>query len=217
MQTPFLRGCFIESTQPLTLERYANRYPECNLVLKHNGTANHYLEQVKSLAQNVAAQRLLVPVQVRTLKQMQAQAEAISLLNDNIYVQIPIMTTGCYNYSLIETLLSEGVPVAVTGLVTRSMVTKLLADSSSETPLILMLNQATAYYDLIVCTAVTKLYPQAQLVMRVTELTTLIRDHSLALDGISLTPALLGSYQRLLTLPAGANCQLTDRQKVILK
>lgn len=216
MQTLNSTGIFIESSSPKVLQSYADRYPNCNLVLRWRGTSADYVNQVARLASQVPAQRLLVPLTASTPATMQAQAEELSLLGDNIYVLMPTMTAGRFNYALIRLLLTEGVPVAVTGLVTRQMVDSLLTGLASETSLLLMMDQATAYYDLIVSAAITKIYPQAQLVFKVTQLPAILTTLQLSLDGLLLSAPLFDLYQELTRMPHGAACRLADRQLQVL-
>lgn len=94
----------------------------CGLVL--NPTGAHV--DVRQLAGELAGHRLLLPLTVTTSRQMRRQAEELSLLGDNVYVQVPVMTAGQFNTALIHDLLAEGVPLAVTGLATRQAVKRVL-------------------------------------------------------------------------------------------
>lgn len=129
-----------------------------------NPTGAHV--DVRQLAGELAGHRLLLPLTVTTSRQMRRQAEELSLLGDNVYVQVPVMTAGQFNTALIHDLLAEGVPLAVTGLATRQAVKRVLDQAvASQTPLLLMMSAATAYYDLIVSTALAHLFPTVQLVV----------------------------------------------------
>lgn len=212
MQPSSSTGFFIESSQPAVLKEIAGRYANSNLVL--NGQTDNTLTRqvVGRLARQVQDQRLIVPLAAVTPLAMRAEAENLALQGENIYVQIPVMTAGQPNYDLIATLLSEGVAVAVTGLVSRRMADRLLTGLPDEAPLILMMEPATAYYDLVVSAAIAKIFPQVQLVLRAANIEEAIAAIPLKLDGITLSADLFGLYRQLAVRPAGRACRLTDHR-----
>lgn len=174
----------------------------CGLVL--NSTGAHV--DVRQLAGELAGHRLLLPLTVTTSRQMRRQAEELSLLGDNVYVQVPVMTAGQFNTALIHDLLAEGVPLAVTGLATRQAVKRVLDQAvASQTPLLLMMSAATAYYDLIVSTALAHLFPTVQLVVGAPNQLAILRAQRLAVDGVNITADQLATAQEPVV---GAACQL---------
>ncbi len=174
----------------------------CGLVL--NPTGAHV--DVRQLAGELAGHRLLLPLTVTTSRQMRRQAEELSLLGDNVYVQVPVMTAGQFNTALIHDLLAEGVPLAVTGLATRQAVKRVLDQAvASQTPLLLMMSAATAYYDLIVSTALAHFFPTVQLVVGAPNQLAILRAQRLAVDGVNITADQLATAQEPVV---GAACQL---------
>lgn len=212
MQTSSSTGFFIESPQPAVLKEVAGRYANSNLVLKGQTDSVLTQQAVDRLARQVQGQRLIVPLAAATPLAMRAEAEDLTLQGANIYVQIPVMTAGQPNYDLIATLLSEGVAVAVTGLASRRMVDRLLTGLPDEAPLILMMEPATAYYDLVVSAAIAKIFPQVQLVLRAANIEEAIAAIPLKLDGITLSADLFGLYRQLVMRPAGRACHLADHR-----
>ncbi|MFR0771512.1 MAG: hypothetical protein ACLSH6_05605 [Limosilactobacillus pontis] len=135
---------------------------------------------------------------------MRIQAEEMSLLGDNVYVQVPAMTKGQLNTALIHDLLTEGVPLAVTGLVTRQAVKRVLDQAiATTTPLLIMMEPATAYYDLIVSTALAHLFPAVQLVAGARDQLAICRVQRLDVDGVAITTD---------QTAIGASCQLSSCQ-----
>lgn len=174
----------------------------CGLVL--NPTGAHV--DVRQLAGELAGHRLLLPLTVTTSRQMRRQAEELSQLGDNVYVQVPVMTAGQFNTALIHDLLAEGVPLAVTGLATRQAVKRVLVQAvASQTPFLLMMSAATAYYDLIVSTALAHLFPTVQLVVGARDQLAILRAQRLAVDGVNITADQLATAQEPVV---GAACQL---------
>lgn len=174
----------------------------CGLVL--NPTGAHV--DVRQLAGELAGHRLLLPLTVTTSRQMRRQAEELSLLGDNVYVQVPVMTAGQFNTALIHDLLAEGVPLAITGLATRQAVKRVLDQAvATQTPLLLMMSAATAYYDLIVSTALAHLFPTVQLVVGAPNQLAILRAQRLAVDGVNITADQLATTQEPVV---GAVCQL---------
>lgn len=212
MQISSSTGFFIESPQPSVLKEVAKRHASSNLVLKRQAGDAVSRQAVARLARQVQGQRLIVPLVATSPLAMQREAEDLSLQSENIYVQIPIMTAGQTNYRLIDTLLSEGVAVAVTGLASRRMVDCLLTGLPCEAPLILMMEPAAAYYDLVVSAAIAKIFPQVQLVLRAANVEEAIAALPLRLDGVVLPADLFGLYRQLAMRPAGSACRLADRR-----
>jgi hypothetical protein len=206
VQTSFQGGVFISSTEPTILTASALVNGSCGLVLRRASSRVNF----RQLARNLASHRLLLPLTVTAPHQMQAQAEELSLVGDNVYVQVPVMTAGQPNVALIHRLLMEGVPLAVTGVVTRQAVKRILDQATATTtPLIIMMGAATSYYDLIVSTALAHLFPAVQLVAETLDQLAILRAQRLAVDGVVLTA------DRLLTIyqpDVGACCQLGSRQ-----
>ncbi|MCX2187295.1 hypothetical protein PS395_07350 [Limosilactobacillus pontis] len=202
MQTSYQGGSFISSADPAMLTAVAEVDDGCGLVL--NPTGAHV--DVRQLAGELAGHRLLLPLTVTTSRQMRRQAEELSLLGDNVYVQVPVMTAGQFNTALIHDLLAEGVPLAVTGLATRQAVKRVLDQAvASQTPLLLMMSAATAYYDLIVSTALAHLFPTVQLVVGAPNQLAILRAQRLAVDGVNITADQLATAQEPVV---GAACQL---------
>ena len=202
MQTSYQGGSFISSADPAMLTAVAEVDDGCGLVL--NPTGAHV--NVRQLAGELAGHRLLLPLTVTASRQMRRQAEELSLLGDNVYVQVPVMTAGQFNTALIHDLLAEGVPLAVTGLATRQAVKRVLVQAvASQTPLLLMMSAATAYYDLIVSTALAHLFPTVQLVVGAPNQLAILRAQRLAVDGVNITADQLATAQEPVV---GAACQL---------
>ncbi|MEE6635712.1 hypothetical protein [Limosilactobacillus pontis] len=202
MQTSYQGGSFISSADLAMLTAVAEVDDGCGLVL--NPTGAHV--DVRQLAGELAGHRLLLPLTVTTSRQMRRQAEELSLLGDNVYVQVPVMTAGQFNTALIHDLLAEGVPLAVTGLATRQAVKRVLDQAvASQTPLLLMMSAATAYYDLIVSTALAHLFPTVQLVVGAPNQLAILRAQRLAVDGVNITADQLATAQEPVV---GAACQL---------
>ncbi|KRM37610.1 hypothetical protein [Limosilactobacillus pontis] len=202
MQTSYQGGFFISSADPAMVTAVAEVDDGCGLVL--NPTGAHV--DVRQLAGELAGHRLLLPLTVTTSRQMRRQAEELSLLGDNAYVQVPVMTAGQFNTALIHDLLAEGVPLAVTGLATRQAVKRVLDQAvASQTPLLLMMSAATAYYDLIVSTALAHLFPTVQLVVGAPNQLAILRAQRLAVDGVNITADQLAIAQEPVV---GAACQL---------
>lgn len=202
MQTLFQGGIFINSADPAILRAAAAVDDGCGLVLNQAGSQS----TSRQLAADLAGHRLLLPLTTTTSYQQRTQAEELSLLGDNVYVQVPAMTAGQPNRSLIHDLLTEGVPLAITGLATRQSVKWVLDQAmTSQTPLLIMMAPATAYYDLIVSTALAHLFPAVQLVVGARDQLAILRAQRLGVDGVALTvDQLLAAVQ-----PAtGAACQL---------
>lgn len=162
---------------------------------------------VRRLASDLDSHRLLLPLTVTTLQQMRAQAEELSLVGDNVYVQVPVMTAGQLNTALIHDLLVEGVPLAITGVATRQAVKRVLDQATAtQTPLIIVMGAATSYYDLIVSTALAHLFLTVQLVAEVADQLAILRAQRLAVDGVVL------AADQLVTISqpeVGARCQLS--------
>lgn len=203
MQTSFQGGLFISGADPAMLRAAAALDDGCGLVL--NSIESRV--DVHQLAGDLASHRLLLPLTVTAPRQMRAQAEELSLGGDNVYVQVPAMTAGQPNTALIHDLLAEGVPLAVTGLATRQAVKRVLDQATaSATPLLLMMGAATAYYDLIVSTALAHLFPAVQLVVTARDQLALLRAQRLAVDGVAITVDQLLDVAQPAT---GAACQLS--------
>lgn len=200
MQATFQGGVFISSADPAILMAAAAIDDSCNLVLSQASLQ----VDVRQLANILASHRLLLPLTVTTPQQMRIQAEEMSLLGDNVYVQVPAMTKGQLNTALIHDLLTEGVPLAVTGLVTRQAVKRILDQAiATTTPLLIMMEPATAYYDLIVSTALAHLFPAVQLVAGVRDQLAIRRAQRLDVDGVAITTD---------QTAIGASCQLSSCQ-----
>ncbi|MGN1279331.1 MAG: hypothetical protein ACI4T4_01460 [Limosilactobacillus sp.] len=203
MQTSFQGGYFISSADPAILTTAAAVDDSCGLILRRLSPQMN----VRRLASDLASHRLLLPLTVTTRQQMQAQAEELSLVGDNVYVQVPVMTAGQFNTALIHDLLVEGVPLAITGVATRQAVKRVLDQATAtQTPLIIVMGAATSYYDLIVSTALAHLFPPVQLVAEATDQLAILRAQRLAVDGVVLTAdQLVATYQP----EVGARCQLS--------
>lgn len=203
MQTSFQGGYFISSADPAILTTAAAVDGSCGLVLRRLSPQMN----VRRLVRALASHRLLLPLTVTTLQQMRTQAEELSLVGDNVYVQIPVMTAGQSNTTLIHDLLEEGVPLAITGVATRQTVKRILDQvSASQTPLLIMMSAATSYYDLIVSTALAHLFPTVQLVAEAADQLAILRAQRLAVDGVAL------AADQLVTISqseVGACCQLS--------
>ena len=206
MPTSFRGGFFISSADPAILTTAAVANGSCGLILKQLSPQMN----VRRLASALASHRLLLPLTVTTPQQLRAQAEELSLVGDNVYVQVPVMTAGQPNTALIHDLLEEGVPLAVTGIATRQAVKRVLDQATATTtPLIIMMGAATSYYDLIVSTALAHLFPAVQLVAETPDQLAILRAQRLAVDGVAITTdQLLTIYQP----DVGACCQLSSHQ-----
>lgn len=206
MQTSFQGGFFISSADPAILTTAAVANSSCGLILKQLSPQMN----VRRLASDLASHRLLLPLTVTTPQQLRAQAEELSLVGDNVYVQVPVMTAGQPNTALIHDLLEEGVPLAVTGVATRQAVKQVLDQATATTtPLIIMMGAATSYYDLIVSTALAHLFSTVQLVAETPDQLAILRAQRLAVDGVAITAdQLLTIYQP----DVGACCQLSSHQ-----
>lgn len=203
MQTSFQGGYFISSADPAILTTAAAVDGSCGLVLRRLSPQMN----VRRLASDLDSHRLLLPLTVTTLQQMRAQAEELSLVGDNVYVQVPVMTAGQLNTALIHDLLVEGVPLAITGVATRQAVKRVLDQATAtQTPLIIVMGAATSYYDLIVSTALAHLFLTVQLVAEVADQLAILRAQRLAVDGVVL------AADQLVTISqpeVGARCQLS--------
>ncbi|MFQ9705993.1 MAG: hypothetical protein ACLRX6_02760 [Limosilactobacillus pontis] len=200
MQATFQGGFFISSADPAILMAAAAIDDSCSLVLSQASLQ----VDVRQLANILASHRLLLPLTITTPQQMRIQAEEMSLLGDNVYVQVPAMTKGQLNTALIHDLLTEGVPLAVTGLVTRQAVKRVLDQAiATTTPLLIMMEPATAYYDLIVSTALAHLFPAVQLVAGARDQLAICRVQRLDVDGVAITTD---------QTAIGASCQLSSCQ-----
>lgn len=203
MQTSFQGGYFISSADPAILTTAAAVDGSCGLVLRRLSPQMN----VRRLASDLDSHRLLLPLTVTTLQQMRVQAEELSLVGDNVYVQVPVMTAGQLNTALIHDLLVEGVPLAITGVATRQAVKRVLDQATAiQTPLIIVMGAATSYYDLIVSTALAHLFPTVQLVAEVADQLAILRAQRLAVDGVVL------AADQLVTISqpeVGARCQLS--------
>lgn len=206
MQTSFQGGFFISSADPAILTTAAVANGSCGLILKQLSPQMN----VRRLASSLASHRFLLPLTVTTAQQLRTQAEELSLVGDNVYVQVPVMTAGQPNTALIHDLLEEGVPLAVTGIATRQAVKRVLDQATATTtPLIIMMGAATSYYDLIVSTALAHLSPAVQLVVETPDQLAILRAQRLAVDGVAITAdQLLTIYQP----DVGACCQLSSHQ-----
>lgn len=206
MQTSFQGGFFISSADPAILTTAAVANGSCGLILKQPSLQMN----VRRLVSDLASHRLLLPLTVTTPQQLRVQAEELSLVGDNVYVQVPVMTAGQPNTALIHDLLEEGVPLAVTGIATRQAVKRVLDQATATTtPLIIMMEAATSYYDLIVSTALAHLFPAVQLVAETPDQLAILRAQRLAVDGVAITTdQLLTIYQP----DVGACCQLSSHQ-----
>ncbi|MDD6432647.1 MAG: hypothetical protein PUF79_05905 [Lactobacillaceae bacterium] len=206
MQTSFQGGFFISSANPAILTTAAVANGSCGLVLRQLSPRMN----VRRLANGLASHRLLLPLTVTTPQQMRIQAEELSLVGDNVYVQVPVMTAGKPNTALIHDLLEEGVPLAITGVATRQSVKRILDQATATTtPLIIMMGAATSYYDLIVSTALAHLFPAVQLVAETPDQLAILRAQRLTVDGVMITAdQLLTIYQP----NVGACCQLSSHQ-----
>ena len=200
MQTSFQGGFFISSANPAILTTAAVANGSCGLILKQPSPQMN----VRRLVSDLASHRLLLPLTVTTPQQLRVQAEELSLVGDNVYVQVPVMTAGQPNTALIHDLLEEGVPLAVTGIATRQAVKRVLDQATATTtPLIIMMEAATSYYDLIVSTTLV------QLVAETPDQLAILRAQRLAVDGVAITTdQLLTIYQP----DVGACCQLSSHQ-----
>ena len=100
--------------------------------------------------------------------------------------------------------------MAVTGIATRQAVKRVLDQATATTtPLIIMMEAATSYYDLIVSTALAHLFPAVQLVAETPDQLAILRAQRLAVDGVAITTdQLLTIYQP----DVGACCQLSSHQ-----
>lgn len=197
MQTSFQGGFFISSADPAILTTAAVANGSCGLILKQLSPQMN----VRRLASDLASHRLLLPLTVTTPQQLRVQAEELSLVGDNVYVQVPVMTAGQPNTALIHDLLEEGVPLAVKRVLDQA--------TATTTPLIIMMEAATSYYDLIVSTALAHLFPAVQLVAETPDQLAILRAQRLAVDGVAITTdQLLTIYQP----DVGACCQLSSHQ-----
>lgn len=183
MQIKFQGSLFVQGPDSTELTAYANLAPACGVVLTHGKR-----DGLKELAKRVSSHRLLLPLTVSGPALMREQAEQLSLLGDNVYVQLPIMTAGHTNEQLICCLLEEGVALAITGVVTRQQVKRILDQANAETPLLIMMSAATSYYDLIVSTALAHIFPTVQLLVATPDRLAIHRAHRLMVDGIVVAP-----------------------------
>lgn len=198
-------GLFVKSALPQSLVKTVRVAPNSSLVLVDSLGSM----KIASLAERVNANRLLVPVAGDTPLVLQREAERLTLAGENIYVQIPAMCNGQLNRRLIQQLTSEGIPLAITGIVTRQMTSQLLDGLQPAAPVILMMAAATSYYDLIVSAALAQLFPEVQLVATANNINDLCMVKHLSLDGVVVDTELLPFFRRPIQ---GMTCRLADHE-----
>ncbi|WP_267201520.1 hypothetical protein [Limosilactobacillus kribbianus] len=200
-------GLFIKSSEPRVLTQAAVQVPNSNLVL--TATPAKGAAALAQLAKTVSANRLVLPLLAGTPSQIQAAAERLTLLGDNVYVQVPTMSDGQLNLRLIQQLTQEGIPLALSGIATRQMVRQLLDGLNPVADMLFLMAGATSYYDLIVGSALAKLVPQIQLIATAESLNDLCMVNRLALDGVAVGDSLLPFLRRSVQ---GMTCQVDSQQ-----
>lgn len=160
------------------------------------------------------ANRVLVTVAGDDPALIQAQAEELTLLADNVWVQVPVMTAGCFNEELIGRLLSEGVPLAVRGVASKQQVYQLLtAASAYSTPLLINLCPAMSRYDVIVSVALAHLMPQVQVISKALNTDDFWDIQELHLDGVILDKQQYREMQDLTANAGGQACSIKTHQQ----
>jgi hypothetical protein len=201
-------GLFIKSSEPRVLAQAAASAPSSNLVLTAAPAGSE--TKLAELATAVSANRLVLPLAASDdPARMRAAAERLTMLGDNVYVQVPAMSDGQLNLQLIQQLTQEGIPLAISGIATRQMVRQLLDGLHPAADMLFLMAGATSYYDLIVSAALAKLAPQVQLVATVTSLNYLCMISRLALDGVAVSDGFLPLLHRSVQ---GMTCQVNSRQ-----
>lgn len=206
MQSFNSTGIFLESSHLGSLELCADCKPGLNLVLRGPVLTSDYYQEVRTLARREPDHRLIIPLGLVDTQGVQRRAEELSLLGNNIYVQVPLAMAKQGN--LVKRLLTEGVPLALTGECDRRVVSRVLPQLPLSTPVLLLLGQPDSYYDLVVSMAVTKLFPQVQLVIRTADPAALTDLAALDLDGVSFPIRLLDTVSQLQMIAVGDACQL---------
>lgn len=205
MESLISGGLFVKSALPQNLVKTVRVAPNSSLVLVNSLGSM----KVADLAERVNANRLLIPVVGDTPLVLQREAERLTLTGENVYVQIPAMCNGQLNHRLIQQLTSEGIPLAITGIVTRQMTSQLLDGLQPAAPVILMMAAVTSYYDLVVSAALAQLFPEVQLVATANNINDLCMAKRLSLDGVVIDTELLPFFRRPIQ---GMTCRLADHE-----
>lgn len=160
------------------------------------------------------ANRVLVTASGDDPAAIQAQAEELTLLGDNVWVQVPVMTAGRFNRDMLCHLLDEGVPLAVTGVASKQQAYQLLMLASGySTPLLVDLCPAMSRYDAIVSVALAHLMPQVQVISKAQGTEDFWDIQGLHFDGVILDKGHYLAMQALAANAGGQACSIRTHQQ----
>lgn len=204
-------GIFVDNVSKHDLEQEDSRDQD-GLILDQ--TTVRMLEDRSLKLSPSLANRVIVPVNGTDPQSIRRRAERLTLVGDNVWVQVPVMTAGHFNKALIKQLLSEGVPLAVNGVASKKQAYQLLTIAGAySTPLLLNLCSAMSRYDVIVSVALAHLMPQVQVISKAWTSDDFWDLHDLHLDGIILSQQLYANLDALTTSTIGQACNVKTHQQ----
>ncbi|MGM9892617.1 hypothetical protein [Limosilactobacillus sp.] len=158
--------------------------------------------------------RIVLPVHGRDQTELRQRAEKLTLCGENVWVQVPVMTAGQFNQSLIAELLAEGVPLVVDGVASKQQVYHLLTIArETTTPLLMIFCPAMSRYDAIVGLALAHLLSQVQVISPVRTVAEYWLSHNLQFDGVIVNHQQLTALHRLVASAAGQTCNVHTHQE----
>lgn len=207
-------GIFVDNVSKHDLEQEDSRDQD-GLILDQ--TTVRMLEDRSLKLSPSLANRVIVPVNGTDPQSIRRRAERLTLVGDNVWVQVPVMTAGHFNKALIKQLLSEGVPLAVNGVASKKQAYQLLTITGAySTPLLLNLCSAMSRYDVIVSVALAHLMPQVQVISKAWTSDDFWDLQDLHLDGIILSQQLYANLDALTTSTIGQSCNVKTHQQFAL-
>lgn len=204
-------GIFIDRVHWSEVDRFAGRGQD-GLILDQEATGRLLRRQVK--LPSALPNRIIVPVTATKPAQIRRQAEKLTLLGDNVWVQLPVMTNGTFNGNVVRQLLHEGIPLAVSGVASKQQAYQLLRSANAETaPLLLELCPAASRYDAIVTVALAHLLPQVQVISKAQASADFWDIQKLGLDGAIFDQPQLTRLRQLAADDGGQVCDVLTHQQ----
>ncbi|KRM30016.1 MULTISPECIES: hypothetical protein [Limosilactobacillus] len=176
-------GIFIDQVAPNELSWRAQQNPNNGFRLSVAG--EEALSRLRRSESINVSNRVIIPTDAQTIAGVCRQAEQLTLLGDNVWVQVPVMIGGQFCGPLIRHLLAAGVPLLVIGIASKRQCYHLLQEIALQeiagfsTPCLLELSPAMARYDTIVSVALAHHFSQVQVI------------------GCAMTPAMVWALQHL--------------------
>ncbi|WP_283622086.1 beta/alpha barrel domain-containing protein [Limosilactobacillus avium] len=204
-------GMFIDQVAPGELSWRAQQNPDNGLRL--NVAGNQALSCLTREMLAPVSNRVIIPTAAQTVAGVCRQAEQLTLLGDNVWVQVPVMIGGRFSGPLVRHLLAEGIPLVVAGVASKQQCYRLLQGMVGlSTPCLMELSPAMARYDTIVSVALAHQLSQVQVIGRAATPATVWLLQHLRFDGAVVTLLVYARVTCLNQPACGQACSVTTHE-----